>query len=184
MLRGLLIFAAATIVIVTAQTTTQPNQYETFVGSSFQIQKSGTPTTGYQWTAAASNTAVLNITSKFEASNTIGAPGVYTFTFTGVCVGNSSAVLKYKRSFEPEPLVIENIVVYVKPKVTTKAPTTKAPTTKAPTTKAPTTKAPTGTTCPPIPTSCPCGVILPQGSTCKRCKINCRINLASRVENI
>jgi cathepsin B len=50
------------------------------------------------------------------------------------------------------------------PTTTTKAPTT---TTKAPVT---TTKAPT---CPPVPTNCPCGVVLPAGETCQRCKLNC-----------
>jgi exo-beta-1,3-glucanase (GH17 family) len=70
---------------------------------------------------------------------------------------------------------------------TTNAPTTttttaKPTTTSAPTTtKAPTTTTaipkptpnPTVTTCPPVPDNCPCGVILPDGSVCKRCKLNC-----------
>jgi cell migration-inducing and hyaluronan-binding protein len=51
---------------------------------------------------------------------------------------------------------------------TTVAPTTT--TTAAPTTTT-TTAAPT--TCPPVPTNCPCGVILPAGEKCKRCKVNC-----------
>lgn len=62
---------------------------------------------------------------------------------------------------------------------TTKAPTTTT-TTKAPTTTT-TTKAPTTTTtattsaptCPPVPSNCPCGIVLPAGETCRRCKLNC-----------
>ncbi len=52
------------------------------------------------------------------------------------------------------------------------ATTTAVPTTQAPTTTA----APTTTvapTCPTAPTNCPCGVVLPVGEKCKRCKINC-----------
>jgi polyvinyl alcohol dehydrogenase (cytochrome) len=65
------------------------------------------------------------------------------------------------------------------PTTTTSGPTTTladtttiTPTTTPTTTKSPTTAAPT-TSCPPIPANCPCGVILPAGATCKRCKTNC-----------
>jgi hypothetical protein len=38
----------------------------------------------------------------------------------------------------------------------------------------------TSTTCPPVPTNCPCGVIIPSGSNCKRCKINCPTTTTQR----
>jgi subtilisin family serine protease len=55
------------------------------------------------------------------------------------------------------------------PTTTTRGPTT---TTRRPTTTT-TTRGPTTTTCPPVPKNCPCGIIIPAGKTCKRCKINC-----------
>ncbi len=41
----------------------------------------------------------------------------------------------------------------------------------------------TTVTCPPVPTNCPCGIVLPPGvGKCKRCRINCPNTLEKQIE--
>jgi inhibitor of cysteine peptidase len=90
-------------------------------GQSFTVALGGNGTTGYQWSAAIADLAVLTQSGEpgFQPANTspgiVGSGGLYTFRFQALQAGTTTLVLNYARSWEHgvPPLRSVNFTVVV-----------------------------------------------------------------------
>ncbi len=75
------------------------------VGDTLELRLPGNPTTGYTWSVAGVDPAVLQVQGapEFQAESTaLGASGVFLFRFQIASVGRTPLTLIYSRPFEPD----------------------------------------------------------------------------------
>jgi len=71
------------------------------VGSTFTISLAATPSTGYEWTAAANPQVTFVSSTQITGSTVPGAAGTQVLTFRATTAGSSTLTVNYARSFDP-----------------------------------------------------------------------------------
>jgi len=77
----------------------------TAAGDDFVIELESNPSTGYDWTAESSDTAVVSeVGDEYVQPDTdlLGAPGTQRFVFHPGGAGSATLTLRYARSFQPD----------------------------------------------------------------------------------
>lgn len=95
---------------------------EISIDETFTVTLQSNPTTGYGWTVAAIDSAILQqegekvYTQGNTDPNLVGAGGTETFTFSGLEAGQTTLQLVYSRSWETDvpPIQTFEIIVVVK----------------------------------------------------------------------
>ncbi|NTV65976.1 MAG: protease inhibitor I42 family protein [Oscillochloris sp.] len=85
-------------------------------GDRLELLLEGNPTTGYGWEQIGGAETIMKPADKpaFTAeSRLVGAGGTYTFSFSAVAVGQTSIVMVYHRSFEPDVPPLKTFTVPV-----------------------------------------------------------------------
>jgi inhibitor of cysteine peptidase len=88
-------------------------------GASFTIALQSNPSTGYAWTVAAVDSAILQQQGDkvYEQGNTdpniVGAGGTETLTFKGLTSGQTTLRLVYSRVWETDVLPIETFEITI-----------------------------------------------------------------------
>jgi predicted secreted protein len=87
----------------------------TSAGTTFDVELTATPTTGYQWEADASGDIVSLEKRDFTVrSDAIGASGVERFSFAAHRPGRATILFRLKRAWEPEPIETHTIDVEIR----------------------------------------------------------------------
>ena len=86
------------------------------VGGQLEVVLKGNPTTGYEWTTASVNAAVLQPQgSEYSPdSSAVGAGGTYVFRYNALTIGQTVLKLVYRRSWEPAPIQTFQVTVQVR----------------------------------------------------------------------
>lgn len=89
------------------------------VGEDFIIRLEGNPSTGYNWDfqKGFDTTMAKFIKSETKSTNqdenVVGAPSVFSWTFTALKEGSTEATLVYKRQWESDPVNDKTVIIQV-----------------------------------------------------------------------